>query len=147
VSTILEDGYEDGGNVFLVNSDRDAESTKVRDKKGEGLFNTTKTLVKNKALPEVTTEEDSLHRSNKETVKRLVISMLTSRGIEKDHHEFKELYQNIVRGTIFALRQLMDQRRIEREEARTIVHNHLQMYLPRPGIASYTPEVTRTHLS
>ena len=66
VSTILEDGDEDGGDVFLVNSDRDTESTKVRDKKVQGLFNTTKTPVNNKAFPEVTTEEDSLHRSNKE---------------------------------------------------------------------------------
>lgn len=32
--------------------------------------------------------------------------MLSSRGIMKDNHEFKELYQTIVRGTTFALVRL-----------------------------------------
>jgi hypothetical protein len=36
----------------------------------------------------------------------------------------------------------MDQRRIEREEARMIVNTHLKMYLPGADIALYTSEAT-----
>lgn len=36
----------------------------------------------------------------------------------------------------------MGQRRIERDEARTIVGTHLKMYLPGSEFALYTPEVT-----
>lgn len=38
-------------------------------------------------------------------------------------------------------RQLMDQRRVEREEARRIVNTHLEMYLPGANIALCTPGV------
>lgn len=69
VSTIHELGEDgDEGDVFGASSGRDTDLAGTRNKGSNGLFSTTKTQVKDKGLdvPGVTTEEDSLHRSNKD---------------------------------------------------------------------------------
>jgi hypothetical protein len=73
VSTVHENGDDGGeGDVFWMSSERDAGAG---DKRSKGLFNAAKTPSKKNAfsLPEVTTEEDSLHRSNKEVGEMQII--------------------------------------------------------------------------
>ncbi|KAF9515572.1 hypothetical protein BS47DRAFT_767659 [Hydnum rufescens UP504] len=80
----------------------------------------------------VTPEEASLVRSNKDSIKKMVLSELASHGIGKDHPDFKEVYQMTARGVTFALRHVLEIRKVGRTEVKPLVRTHLDM-IRSPG--------------
>ncbi|KAF8343011.1 uncharacterized protein EI90DRAFT_819177 [Cantharellus anzutake] len=77
----------------------------------------------------VTPGEETLVRINKETIKKAVVSGMSSMGVTKTHLDFKEIYQCVTRGIVLAFRHKMQTQRVEREEVRPYVAKHLEMYI------------------
>ncbi|KAH9819599.1 hypothetical protein DFH28DRAFT_956576 [Melampsora americana] len=66
--------------------------------------------------------------TNKALIRKLALASLSSRGIEKGHVDFKDLFAAICRGVQFAMRKELEVQEIDKTIAQGFVEGHLAMY-------------------
>ncbi|TDL18049.1 hypothetical protein BD410DRAFT_843189 [Rickenella mellea] len=79
--------------------------------------------------------ETSVEVSNKLVVKRAAVRLLTAAGISKQHHEFKDFFGYVYRGTGFALRSRLTTTSFEKDSQSVdrVVDAHIKLYLNGEG--------------
>lgn len=66
--------------------------------------------------------------TNKALIRKLALAALSSRGIEKGHVDFKDLFAAVCRGVQFAMRKELEVQEIDKTLAQGFVEGHLAMY-------------------
>ncbi|KAK4058188.1 hypothetical protein OIO90_000927 [Microbotryomycetes sp. JL221] len=77
------------------------------------------------------TNEESIEIRNKQTIRKVVFSQLTHRGIVRDDVQFKDVFAMTSKGVQFAFRQTIKTLVLDKIAATSIVDKHLDMYLIR----------------
>ncbi|KAG9030700.1 hypothetical protein FRB95_003602 [Tulasnella sp. JGI-2019a] len=83
-------------------------------------------------------ERSELETINKNAIKRQTTAILASNGVPKEHPEFRDIYNWVQRGVVFALRKSINVKRLERDQVKALVTTHVEMYMDEP-MASVDP--------
>ncbi|THH09627.1 hypothetical protein EW145_g1868 [Phellinidium pouzarii] len=95
------------------------------------------------AVPEDKVEAISdLESQNKMFIKKAVVRLLTAAGVGKPHADFKEFFNQVYRGSTFALRTKMKTLNMETDQRETelvdrVTQTHITMYLGGRGLGVY----------
>ncbi|EGG08039.1 uncharacterized protein MELLADRAFT_71575 [Melampsora larici-populina 98AG31] len=66
--------------------------------------------------------------ANKALIRKLALASLSSRGIDKGHADFKDLFAAVCRGVQFAMRKELEVQEIDKTLTQGFVDGHLAMY-------------------
>ncbi|KAG8992247.1 hypothetical protein FRB94_011895 [Tulasnella sp. JGI-2019a] len=77
-------------------------------------------------------ERSELETINKNAIKRQTTAILASNGVPKEHPEFRDIYNWVQRGVVFALRKSINVKRLERDQVKALVTTHVEMYMDEP---------------
>ncbi|KAJ8077410.1 hypothetical protein AAF712_007484 [Marasmius tenuissimus] len=87
-----------------------------------------KRSTENESQVKAAETETPIERENKNVIKRATVHQLAAASITKAHPEWKELFNNIYRGTGYALRSEMKTRPVGQETIDRLVAMHVGMY-------------------